>query len=242
MSRFVMVSFAFLGWGFFELSGGLDFTPLNRPTDEPLQIAQQTAAVPTAEATKFRQSAKQRAAALVGSKVLQEAPTPAVISQRPAADPSHRQTIALAKIVSAGATLQDSRNAFATGDAVGTTARPLQLDVIQGGLVALTANYDRETNTSTQNTGAQTASLAGLDTTGNTNAGSEDYLDLRQIRASRVNMRQGPGTIYPVLARLLAGDEVLVIEDSGTGWLQLRTKKGNKVGWVAASLVGKKRS
>ena len=55
-------------------------------------------------------------------------------------------------------------------------------------------------------------------------------------------MRQGPGTIYPVMGRLLAGDKVLVIEDSGTGWLHLRTQKGNKIGWVAASLVSKKAS
>ncbi|AHC99450.1 ligand-binding protein SH3 [Leisingera methylohalidivorans DSM 14336] len=69
----------------------------------------------------------------------------------------------------------------------------------------------------------------------------EPEKDIRQIRASRVNMRQGPGTNYPVIARLLGGDEVIVFEDSGTGWLHLRAPGKGKVGWIAASLVSKKR-
>ena len=51
--------------------------------------------------------------------------------------------------------------------------------------------------------------------------GLEAVIDRRTIRASRVNMRQGPGTSYPVITRLLGGEEVIVIEDSGTGWLHL---------------------
>lgn len=225
MSRLVLVSFAFLGWSFYELSGGKDFTPPQAPTDSSDQIAAAPATAATPSTGKFRQSAKVRAASLVATQVLQEAPP-----TRPIPDPTHRRAIALEQIASAGAQLQISDQGFAT-----TTAIPsLQPNVIQGGLVAMTAQFE-------QNSGArlQNIALAGADAP---TVNPDSFLDIREIRASRVNMREGPGTIYPVLARLLAGDEVIVIEDNGEGWLQLRTKEGNRIGWVAASLVGKKRS
>ena len=64
--------------------------------------------------------------------------------------------------------------------------------------------------------------------------------DLREVTGTRVNMRDGPGTIYPVVARLVLGDEVEVLSTSGTGWLRLRTLPERRIGWVAASLISKK--
>lgn len=64
--------------------------------------------------------------------------------------------------------------------------------------------------------------------------------DLREVTGTRVNMRDGPGTIYPVVARLALGDEVEVLSASGTGWLRLRTLPEQRIGWVAASLVSKR--
>jgi len=64
--------------------------------------------------------------------------------------------------------------------------------------------------------------------------------DLREVTGTRVNMRDGPGTIYPVVARLALGEEVEVLSASGTGWLRLRTLPDQQIGWVAASLVSKK--
>ena len=230
MSRFVIVSFAILGWGFYELSGGRDFTAPERPVPErhveaPRQQAQLSTSPPETTTTKFQRSAKVRAASLVDTRLIQTDPTP-----RPAADPESRQAIALAKIASAGVTLQGTGTAFAPGAETGT----LHLNSIQGGLAAMTTQFGSDGLT-------QNASLTTAEATPPA-TDSASYLDIRQIRASRVNMRQGPGTIYPVMARLLAGDEVLILEDSGTGWLQLRSRKGNKIGWVAASLVSKKRS
>ncbi|WP_165937609.1 SH3 domain-containing protein [Antarcticimicrobium sediminis] len=64
--------------------------------------------------------------------------------------------------------------------------------------------------------------------------------DLRAVTGTRVNMRDGPGTIYPVVARLVMGHQVEVLSASGTGWLRLRTLPERQIGWVAASLVSKK--
>lgn len=226
MSRFVIVSFAVLGWGFYEMSGGRDFTAPIRPVEAPPQQQAQAETPPqVTTTTKFQRSAKVRAASLVDTQLIQTAATP-----RPAADPESRQAIALAKIAAAGAALHNTESAFAAGAGTGT----LQLNSIQGGLAAMTTQFGSEGL-------AHNASLTTTEATP-PEADPASYLDIREIRASRVNMRQGPGTIYPVMARLLAGDEVLIIEDSGTGWLQLRSRTGDKVGWVAASLVSKKRS
>ena len=62
--------------------------------------------------------------------------------------------------------------------------------------------------------------------------------DLREVAGTRVNMRDGPGTIYPVIARLHLGQEVEVLDDSGTGWLRLRTTEGRVTGWASKSLIG----
>lgn len=63
------------------------------------------------------------------------------------------------------------------------------------------------------------------------------YLDFREITGNRVNVRNGPGTNYAVLARLNRGDEVVVLDDSGDGWLKLRLVGNNRVGWIADFLV-----
>lgn len=65
--------------------------------------------------------------------------------------------------------------------------------------------------------------------------------DLREVTGTRVNMRDGPGTTYPVVARLNIGHQVEVLSDSGTGWLRLRILPERHLGWISASLISKPR-
>ncbi|MCD9149441.1 SH3 domain-containing protein [Pseudophaeobacter flagellatus] len=240
MSRFVIVSFAFLGLAFYEISGGGDFVPPERPDADPPHTREISSGSQAALDDKFQRPARLRAAELVGAAAQHQpspAPAhPATTLPRPQADPEQRQAIALAKIAASGTSLQSSSSAFAATAETGLLHMDAAQGGIQGGLVAMTSGQNHQgmtLNTRFSNTAAQQPAPPPP---------PETYLDIRQIRASRVNMRQGPGTIYPVVGRLLAGDKVLVIEDSGTGWLNLRTQKGNKIGWVAASLVSKKAS
>lgn len=71
---------------------------------------------------------------------------------------------------------------------------------------------------------------------------AEPEKDIRAVRASRVNMRQGPNTNYPIVARLLAGDKVEILQDEGQGWALLRVEKSGNVGWIATSLLSPKGS
>lgn len=141
---------------------------------------------------------------------------PAAQPERPAANPGLRQEIARNNLTQIG-------NAF--GSAAGFDGRiptgGLQLVSLDGGLSAIT----------TQPVAPRVEPVARPEPEGP---------DVRFVRASRVNMRQGPGTNYSVLTRLLANDKVIVLEDSGTGWLRLKVDKSGRVGWIAASLLSKK--
>ncbi|WP_241481180.1 SH3 domain-containing protein [Ruegeria sp. ANG-S4] len=63
--------------------------------------------------------------------------------------------------------------------------------------------------------------------------------DIREISGTRVNMRDGPGTIYPIIGKVTLGQKVEVLSESGTGWLRLRVLPAQQIGWVSASLVRK---
>ncbi|NVO58660.1 SH3 domain-containing protein [Rhodobacteraceae bacterium B1Z28] len=69
---------------------------------------------------------------------------------------------------------------------------------------------------------------------------TEPEKDIREISGTRVNMRDGPGTIYPIIGKARIGQKVEVLSESGTGWLRLRVLPGQQVGWISASLVRKK--
>lgn len=53
---------------------------------------------------------------------------------------------------------------------------------------------------------------------------------------SQVNLREGPGTSYAVLAVLNVGDELSVLAEQN-GWLKVKVTAGGKEGYVSASYV-----
>ncbi|CUH79060.1 SH3 domain protein [Tritonibacter multivorans] len=100
----------------------------------------------------------------------------------------------------------------------------LQLASLEGGLAAGTVDVAAVAPEAVENTPQEVA------------------MDIRTVRASRVNMRQGPNTTYPILNRLLAGDKVEILRDEGAGWAMLRVSKTGQVGWIATSLLSPKGS
>ena len=52
------------------------------------------------------------------------------------------------------------------------------------------------------------------------------------------NVRTGPGRTYPVVGNLVAGDEVLVVDDTAApGWVKVSLQGDGTSGWVAAKLL-----
>lgn len=62
-------------------------------------------------------------------------------------------------------------------------------------------------------------------------------IDIRSVSGSAVNVRGGPGTSFSVVNRLVLGDEVEVLQESGDGWVQLRPLNGSAIGWTASFLL-----
>lgn len=62
-------------------------------------------------------------------------------------------------------------------------------------------------------------------------------VDIRKVRGNRVNMRNGPGKRYGVVATLSHGEKVEVIDKGKRGWVQLKVLDSGKTGWMAEFLL-----
>ncbi|MBO9448623.1 SH3 domain-containing protein [Tropicibacter sp. R16_0] len=206
--RFVLISFAFLGFAFYELSGGADFEPRGVRPVEPEKVAYSPAPKPTPVAEPVT------AVALVAKPVLK--PRQAKVeAPEPVEEPALTAEETAKRLAQIKPGLQSGLNGF--GQNVGAS---LTLASLEQGAVSFQTNTEPEA--------PQVA------------APEEPKADIREILGTRVNMRDGPGTIYPVVARLNIGHKVEVLSESGTGWLRLRVLPEQQMGWIAASLVSKK--
>ena len=62
-------------------------------------------------------------------------------------------------------------------------------------------------------------------------------IDLRRVTAERVNVREGPGTDYAVMGRLVQGAETEVLEIDSVGWAHVRVIDSGLLGWVSAEFL-----
>ena len=61
--------------------------------------------------------------------------------------------------------------------------------------------------------------------------------DIRTVSGNRVNVRGGPGTDFGIVARLVRGDAVKIIQDDGNGWVRFEAVNGDATGWMADFLL-----
>jgi len=208
MKRFIFVSFAFLAWAFYELSGGTDFQP-RVATTPPASHTNVAIVTPSARADPVK------ATTLVASPAI--APVDAAENARPKSEP-------VAGLEPIRTSLNQGLPLFSGS---GTTAQPLILASLEQGAAGMSAAPAPTGATPPAATPPEATKVAARPT------------DTREITGTRVNMRDGPGTIYPVISRLMIGHEVEVLDDSGTGWLRLRSMPEQQIGWISASLVSK---
>ena len=181
MNKFIFLSFIFMGWAFYEMSGGADFQPATRATAEVAEAAPATA------------------------NSADEPVRIASLNTRTDAAPSDPGLDALPVV---------TRASFSN---IEVTPRPLD----ESDLASVDpAVLDAFTGT------PEPVALV-----------TPAAADLRAVTGNRVNMRNGPGTSYPVIGRLTRGQEVEVISEPGNGWLQLRVSDTGNVGWMADFLV-----
>lgn len=80
-------------------------------------------------------------------------------------------------------------------------------------------------------------SLIAPETSASRDVAPTEMKDIREVTGRRVNMRQGPGTQFNVVSRLVAGENVEVLQSPGNGWLKLKVVSTGRVGWMADWLV-----
>lgn len=64
-----------------------------------------------------------------------------------------------------------------------------------------------------------------------------DRADIRRVAGTRVNMRAGPGTEFRVLSALTQGTQIAVLEEPGHGWIMFEVLDTGETGWMADWLV-----
>lgn len=209
--RFVLISFAFMGFAFYELSGGADFEPRGVRAVETKQAIYK----PTPKTKPVAESVS--AVTLVAAPVLTPRRTQ-VAEPETIAEPELTADEAVKKLAQIAPALQNGLSGF--GENVGTN---LSLASLEQG--ATSFQLDNSNVIKTEVPVVETP---------------EPKADIREVLGTRVNMRDGPGTIYPIVGRLNIGHKVEVLSDSGTGWLRLRVLPEQQMGWIASSLVSKK--
>jgi len=207
MFRFLIPSFLILAWAFYELSGGAEF--------EPVKVRRSVDLIPAAPS---RPEPKPRpqvafAEATPAAPVKVAAPKP-----KPEPKPT-AEVFSLASVETVETETPVTR--LSTLDPTGTVLKGLTTT----GLSALGIGTTSTNDTAVVETSVEEVTVAEVDP------------DIRKIAATRVNMRGGPGTSYSVVAKLERGEEVRVVGEPQPGWLMLRTVEGDRLGYVAASLV-----
>jgi uncharacterized protein YgiM (DUF1202 family) len=212
MKKFIVLTFGFLGWAFYEVSGGDEFEPT------PVQTAAQ--ASESAEETK--------SADPVSSS------DQVILAKATTTDPAATQSEPRSPAPRA------ARASFANQKPVMRKPDAAELDAVDP---AVLAAFTAPKEVAKDLADAADAKLNGTSTVADSELVDGGILagqlqaDLRTVTGNRVNMRNGPGTKYSIVARLTRGQEVEVLSNPGNGWLKLRVVENNRIGWMAEFLV-----
>ncbi|MHA7877232.1 SH3 domain-containing protein [Roseivivax sp.] len=213
MTRFILLTFAFLGWTYWEMSGGADFQPGDRQLAQQQTSAGGMIAAAEAGAPEVSRAATGAAELTrISASAAQASAEPAVARTSDAAE--------------AGGTAEVQFASFEMPAEPAPAPRPrAEEGWTQTDALALTR---RDPSRALPGPSAGTRVTSTEEMT--------PSRDLRRVDGSRVNLRQGPGTRHSVLTQLSEGQEVEVLRQEG-GWLKLRVVETSRIGWMADYLV-----
>ncbi|MDU8927084.1 SH3 domain-containing protein [Alisedimentitalea sp. MJ-SS2] len=208
MWRLIVITFGFMGFAFYELSGGSDYKPSERSRQHAATQAAQPPATPVQRPVRDTGNAQILLASASPSNM--EQPTP------------RRSTV----VSDAEKRLRLTLNTAQTAVPASATTH---------GVTTVAANPDKIARLVAAAGAARPQAQPKTDDAVATDA--DDNRDLRKVKSARVNMRQGPGKTFNVVAKLTRGTEVEVIRDGGDGWVKLRVLDTGRVGWMADFLL-----
>ncbi len=216
MWRFILISFAFMGFAFYEASGGGDYAPAPGSLQvvmqgKPLFAPALDLSVPTAVAL----------APEIPAATAPAAPKPrtAKVEIRGA---ERQEPVALAglsgiskdQLGGFGITLASASQPLNGGDAI--QQRPLD------GIGAFSADT---LVADVRDTPIEQAIVS-----------TRGVADIRSIAGDVANMRSGPGTDFEAVDQLTRGTDVEVLDRRGA-WVELRDLSTGQTGWMADWLI-----
>ncbi|MCX7561911.1 SH3 domain-containing protein [Sulfitobacter sp. F26204] len=203
MIRFIVLSFGFLGWAFYEMSGGAEFdgaairaARLADAASKPV-ITQQTI-VTKPEAV-----------------VVAQAPKVVIDTDPPLDADVTRVSLNLTTLGNVGDENAPQNDSTAVPQNVNISNASADTPAIIPSLIDPTDG---------QSVAVSIPTSAASD-------------DIRTVSGNRVNVRGGPGTDFGIVARLVRGDAVRIIQDDGNGWVRFETLDGDTDGWMADFLL-----
>lgn len=260
MWRFILITFGFLGFAFYELSGGADYAPSDNSLQAHMQrdraerqiaAATKPAAAPAETSAKPTQASPQVTLATVKAETLgatsgQDAAIDLALAkalQDSKGTPASAET-SKAKVTTAAQTV------IGLGELTGRTGNGAGVNLVlasagsadPSGMGALGQGFEY-----VQVASADSRNVAGAGQSASPSEAKpeENFVvlstdrapDMREVTGNVVNMRSGPGIKYGRLDQLNRGAKVEVLEDMGNGWLRLRVEETGRVGYMAARLV-----
>ena len=255
MWRFILVSFAFLGWSFYVLSGGSDYMPRadslqaywdNNRTLRRAEAESETEARRTLAAAQPREVKPQPAETAEASGTSDQA---AAIDQALLAALDAEKSGGLVRATgdagTATTTLAELKDETAQPYRVEVTlatATDLGLGFSLAGLSADAAPLPGEEQVQTRIDAAEALATPEIAAEIPTEITTETPIDaapadIRSVTGRLVNMRAGPGAYYEKVTQLRQGTRVEVIDRSSNGWLYLRVAETGTEGWMAGWLV-----
>jgi hypothetical protein len=206
VNRYILLSFLFMGWTFYELSGGADFEP--------------PSATQVALPEKVAQSQIQTQRDVSDLKTLEPVAKP-----DPVAPPEASTKLSL---------VAEPAPTKAPEDLI-VAAINSKIPVTTGIVMSSDWLTDIQTQTVGTDTVFSLASLGQLPETVPETESQDPIWDTRTVKGSEVNVRSGPGTDHSVVSSLIGGTEVEVLNDPGEGWVKMRHTDSETAGWMAAS-------
>lgn len=210
MKKFILLTFGFLGFAFYQLSGGAEFEPASAR-----MAAAQLAETPAVKVADMPVAAPKPAPVMTADATPQIAPV--------------NNEASVTRVALNLTSLSDIGTAETDATQTPQTAVPQNVAPVSSGTIVASLDTPAIIPSLIMPNDSGAAILE--QTTAPANA------DVREVTGNRVNVRGGPGTNFGVVAKLVRGDAVEILEDNGDGWVRMRPVDGGAEGWMADFLL-----
>ncbi|SEK43238.1 SH3 domain-containing protein [Roseovarius nanhaiticus] len=226
MWRFIMVSFAFLGLAFYEVSGGADYAPA--PNSLQVAMADKPLFAPALDLSELTRvaAAEPEQAPKASTEVVAKAER-----AKPATEMRGTKRAAPVTFAGLSGVSEDELGGF--GITLASASQPLnggnagEIRGLEG-----IGSFDAETLVAdVRNTPIDRAVISTQSA-----APQQTATDIRSIAGDRANMRSGPGTDFAKVDQLTRGTDVEILGRRGA-WVELRDLDTGQTGWMADWLV-----